>query len=576
MRILIAEDDPVSLKVLQTMLVKWGYEVVATTDGQTAYDTLQADHTLRLAVIDWMMPALDGVGVCRALRNRPDGPYVYVLLLTAKSEKQELLEAMSAGADDYICKPFDPKELQARLRAAERLLDLQVELVRAHDNMRQQATHDPLTGLPNRLLFRDRLTQKLADERRRHRSLAVMFVDLDHFKRINDTFGHAAGDLFLVGVTDRLQGCLREGDTFARMGGDEFTIILADVSSSEEVVMVAERVREALSDPIIIEGQELLITASIGISMFPSDGDDVETLVRNADTAMYRAKERGKNGWQFYRNPSDASSLSHISLEQSLRAAVGKGELVLHYQPRVDMRTGRILGAEALVRWRHPSLGLISPAHFIPLAEESGLIEPIGEWILREACTQNRAWQDAGLVAMEVGVNVSPHQLWSKNLPATIATVLQESGLGPQFLCLEITESTLIQNPGRAEEVLPQFRAMGLQIALDDFGTGYSSLGYLKRFPIDVVKIDQSFVRGIPGNPDDAGIAGAAVAMAHSLRLRAVAEGVETWEQLEFLRSINCDEMQGYFVNRPVLADEFMQIAKATALLPEARRTSAA
>lgn len=568
MRILIAEDDPVSRRLLQALLVKWGYEVVVTRDGEEAWSVLQQENAPRLVIVDWMMPGMDGVQICRRVRDRHDSLYTYILLLTAKSQKEDIIRGIRAGADDYITKPFDANELNARLRAGKRILDLQSELISTRETLRVQATHDPLTNLPNRLLFSDRLTQRLADARRQKQALAVMYLDLDRFKIINDTLGHNLGDLLLKEVAQRLLHCLRDSDTLARMGGDEFTIILTNIESTDNATIVAEKVLDSLSGPFFLAGRELFISASIGISLYPSDGTDVETLVKNADTAMYRAKEQGRNMYQLYTESLNTAALEWMTLENSLRKALERQEFLVYYQPRVDMHTERILGTEALVRWQHPEYGIVPPAQFIPLAEETGLIMPISEWVLHAACLQNKAWQDAGFEPMTIAVNISARQFQQENLVKTITDTLAKTDLRPEHLDLELTESTLMQDPDAAIAVLRELKSMGIRVSIDDFGTGYSSLSYLKRFPVDAVKIDRSFVRDITTNPDDAAIAGAVVAMAHSLKLNVIAEGVETLEQLEFLRNIKCNEMQGYFVSPPVPVDDLNHILREARDLP--------
>ncbi|HUV04279.1 MAG TPA: EAL domain-containing protein [Armatimonadota bacterium] len=559
MRVLIAEDDPVSRRLLESALVKSGYQVVTACDGTEAWNILRTEGAPRLAILDWMMPGMDGVQVCRRVRKLRGRPYVYIILLTARDQRQDFFEGMEAGADDYVIKPFDTRELRSRLHAGKRILDLQSELLSMREMLEQRVTHDILTGLPNRLLFGDRLNQRLAQSRRSQRPLAVMFLDLDHFKLINDTLGHSVGDQLLKQVAQRLTASVREADTVARMGGDEFIAIVADISESEDATVVARRVLETLSQPFLLSGQEIFISASIGVSMYPSDGADPETLVKNADAAMYRAKEHGSNRCLFYTEDLGAVASERVKLQSGLRRALERGEFLLHYQPRVDLKTGEMLGAEALLRWQHPELGLLAPAQFIPLAEETGDIVPIGEWVLRTACAQNKAWQEAGFSLVDIAVNVSAVQFQQGDLVAAVKGALDETGLEPCYLSLELTESILMRNPETAATVLRDLKEVGVQISIDDFGTGHSSLSYLKRFPTDAVKIDQTFVKDITSDPDDAAIAGAMVAMAHSLSLKVVAEGVETLGQLAFLRSLNCDEMQGYFISRPVPADEFIE-----------------
>jgi len=397
----------------------------------------------------------------------------------------------------------------------------------------------------------------LAGSRLRRQPLAVMFLDLDRFKLINDTLGHTAGDRLLQMVAKRLTGGLREVDTIARTGGDEFTVIVSEIEGAADAAKVAERILSAFLRPFVVERQELFVTASVGISLFPSDGADVETLVKNADTAMYRAKEQGRNNFQFFTKEMSAAALSRMRMEHRLRRAVEGSEFVLHYQPRVDIGLEAVLGAEALLRWQQPELGLVQPLEFIGLAEETGLIIPITEWVLRTACGQNKAWQDEGIPAMTVDVNIAARQLQQHDLPAVIQEALDVTGLAPEHLGLEMTESALMGNPEVAARVLRKLRDMGVRLFVDDFGTGHSSLSHLKQFPVDAVKIDRSFVSNVTTNPDDAAIASAIVAMAHSLKLRVIAEGVETEEQLAFLRGLGCDEVQGFLVRRPVPAEEF-------------------
>jgi len=426
------------------------------------------------------------------------------------------------------------------------------------------AYHDALTDLPNRLLFSDRLNRVLAHATRQNESVGVMFLDIDHFKYVNDTLGHSIGDQLLTMVADRLGRSVRGADTIARMGGDEFTVIITDVKNPEDTSHTAKRVLEAFSKPFVIGDQELFVTSSVGISIFPSDGRDVETLVKNADTAMYRAKEQGRNRYQFYTEALNAAAVERISLEKGLRKALERDELLVHYQPRVDLKTGEFLGAEALVRWLRPGVGLIPPGQFITLAEETGLIIPMTEKVLRMACAQNKAWQDAGLKTIDMAVNVSARQFQQDDLVDVITEVLDEIGMDPTHLHLEITESTLMRNPGRALDTLRRLKEMGIGLSIDDFGTGYSSLSHLKRFPIDQLKIDRSFVKDIPGDLEDVAIAEAVIAMAHTMKLKVIAEGVETLDQLELLRSLGCDEMQGYFVSPPVPAADFEYLLRDT------------
>ena len=445
---------------------------------------------------------------------------------------------------------------------------------RSEEKLDRLAHHDALTSLPNRLLFGDRLSQRIAQARRDDSSLAVMFLDLDRFKVINDSLGHNAGDELLRQVACRLKDSVRESDTVARMGGDEFTILVGGLHARRDAERVANHILERMAEPFTVGSRGLFVSTSIGISVYPSDGHDVETMVRNADTAMYRAKEQGRNNYQFYTETLNAAAMERMTLEQSLRKAVENNELLLHYQPRVDIRTGEILGAEALIRWQHPDMGLVSPARFIPLAEETGLIVPISAWVLQAACRQARDWHDADLPPVCISVNVSTSEFRGADLPDSVARVLRESEIDPSLLEIEMTEGAVMRDPDQAVRVLHELKDMGVRISIDDFGTGYSSLSYLTKFPIDAVKIDKSFVSNLTDNPDDAAIAGAVVAMAHSLDLVVVAEGVETLEQLDFLRSLNCDEVQGYFVARPCSADDFRGLLSRRDLLSDTSRAA--
>lgn len=418
------------------------------------------------------------------------------------------------------------------------------------------ANYDPLTGLPNRRLFTDRLEQAMIEADRHERLVGVVFLDLDRFKNINDTLGHDAGDEILKTVAKRLTGTVRRGDTVARLSGDEFTLVLADMGHIDDAARVAQKVLDIFATPFHVAGRELHITASVGITIFPFDVHDVSSLLRNADTAMYRAKESGFNSIRFYSADMTVKAADNLALEGELRTAIERGELVLHYQPLVDCRTGVITAVEALVRWRHPRRGLVAPDQFIPLAEETGLIRPLGDWVLREACQQVRRWQLMRGCGLRAGVNFSAEQLRGRDAARLVRQVLQESGLPPDSLDLEITESLLLERDGGTLDVLNGLNDLGVALTIDDFGTGYSSLAYLKRYPIAALKVDRSFTRDIVHDPDDAAITQAIIGVARALGLHVVAEGVETSEQLGFLRGCGCDTAQGFYFSRPVPAEE--------------------
>lgn len=425
------------------------------------------------------------------------------------------------------------------------------------------AYHDGLTTLPNRSSFSLILGQGIARARRESRQLAVLFIDLDRFKNINDTLGHDAGDAMLREVGKRLRHCVRQSDTVARLGGDEFVILLDEISAPGHVAKVARKILADIGSPLDINGQEFRVSASIGVSIFPLDGSDEQTLMKNADIAMYHAKQEGRNNCQFHSETMDTHSLERLALESSLRRALERNEFELHYQAKISLDTSRMTGMEALLRWRHPDLGMLPPAQFIPIAEETGLIVPIGYWVIRTACLQNRAWQDRGLPPMRVAVNLSARQFTDESLTRSIAAILKETGMDPVWLELEITESLIMHNVGRTMQVLTTLGNLGIRIAIDDFGTGHSSLAYLKRFPIDTLKIDRSFISDLPGDAEDKAITTAIIAMGKSLDLTVVAEGVETQDQLDCLRALGCDEFQGYYSNRPLPAAQFVALLQA-------------
>lgn len=422
------------------------------------------------------------------------------------------------------------------------------------------AHYDALTKLPNRSLLHDRLLQALMNAPRRKTKVAVLFLDLDRFKNINDTLGHSVGDLLLQSVASRLQECIRTTDTLGRLGGDEFLIVLPDLNDGEHAATVAKKIIDSISKHFLIRDVELHTSTSIGISLFPDDGVANEDLIANADVAMYRAKENGRNNFQFFAPTMNNTSYERLTMENKLRKALERQEFVLYYQPQINIQTGRIIGSEALVRWQHPEMGLVSPGVFIPIIEESGLIVPVGEWVLREACRQNIAWQMEGLAPITVAVNLSALQFHQKDLTEMVADALQSTGLNSRWLELEITESGIMQNSDASVKKLHSLKDMGLKLSIDDFGTGYSSLSYLKKFPLDKLKIDQSFVREITSNKDDAAIVGAIIGMAKSLKLRVIAEGVETREHLDFLHTNDCFEMQGYYFSRPLPAEQFQRL----------------
>ncbi len=436
----------------------------------------------------------------------------------------------------------------------------------AEERVQFLAYYDALTGLPNRTLLRDRLSTALAGARRRNDQVAVLYLDLDRFKVINDSLGHSCGDLLLQDVAERLKRWARQQDTVARLGGDEFLIVLTGVKEISDVAVAAERLMDVMATEFVVQGHSFSISCSLGISIFPEHGTDAEALIKNADAAMYSAKESGRNAFRFFTEDMNAQVVERLTLESSLRRALDRKELFLMYQPQMDVSTRRITGLEALLRWQHPELGLVPPDRFIRIAENSGLIMPIGEWVLRTACSQARRWQDEGLPAVPVAVNVSAVQFRQEGFCELVRKVLHETGLAPKYLELEITESLLLSNADVMFSVFRKLKEMGLRLAIDDFGTGYSSLSYLKQFPVSKLKIDRSFVRDVAVNADDAAITNAIISMAKSLNLKVIAEGVENEAQMSFLRAHHCDEIQGYYFSKPLSVADVADKLRGTAV----------
>ncbi|CAG9931524.1 putative bifunctional diguanylate cyclase/phosphodiesterase [Candidatus Nitrotoga arctica] len=435
---------------------------------------------------------------------------------------------------------------------------------RAHEKaMEYQATHDLLTGLPNRALFLDRLAHAIRRAERHGSRLAVMFVDLDKFKAVNDTLGHSFGDELLRVVAAQLKLCVRESDTVARLGGDEFVLLLDDPVGPAMPGAIAERIGARLGVPVMLAGQEHVVTGSIGISTYPEDGGDAEVLLRQADIAMYRAKESGRNGFQFFTEEMQRRLDARVALEQGLHRALQRNEFVLHYQPQVDLASGRVIGIEALLRWQSPELGLVPPMQFIPVAEESNLIVAIGQWVLEKACATLRRWQDSGVPLVPMAINVAASQFANQDLDKLVRSTLDRHAVEPRFLSLELTEGLSMEDPESSIALMNRLKAIGITLSIDDFGTGYSNLSYLKRFPVDKLKIDQSFTRGLTFVPEDGAIVTAVIRLAHSLGLRAVAEGVETVEQLRMLAAEGCDEIQGYYFSRPVPEEQMITMLQS-------------
>jgi diguanylate cyclase (GGDEF)-like protein len=523
----------------------------------------QGDPTVSLAVNSW-----DSVRRYTAAQQLYEFPLAVIVGLS----EDEQLTAERRDVQVYLWRAGIGSALLVLLTTILGRMSWQLARARVRENeahlkharrVEYLAYHDGLTALPNRSLFNKLLSQAISVAKRFRRQLAVAFIDLDRFKQINDTLGHEAGDELLKEVANRLKACLRDSDTVARLGGDEFVVLLTELGDEQYAATVAQKIITAVARPFTLLGQEFRVTASIGISTYPKDGPDEQTLTKNADIAMYQAKEDGKNNFQFYSELLNANSLERLTLESSLRHALERNEFQLYYQAKRDIATGQITGMEALLRWQHPDLGIVAPMQFIPVAEETGLIVPIGRWVLHTACRQNVAWQKQGLPRLKIAVNLTARQFSDEHLLRDIASVLKSTGMQASLLELEIHESLLIQDIEKTLRILTDLKSMGLKIAIDDFGTGYSSLATLQRFPLDTIKIDRSYIRDIATRGEDSNLTEAIIAMGKSLSLTVVAQGVETKEQADFLREHACDEFQGFYFNKPMSAAQFTELLQA-------------
>ena len=562
------------------------FHIEFASQGQQGVELARAavarGRAFAMAFVDMRMPpGWDGLETIERLWAVD--PDVQVVICSAHSDYDWTDFVVRLGVNDKLLvlkKPFEPIEvmqcasaltrkwqhervLRSQVESLERVVTARTEgLEAANRQLRHLATHDMLTGLPNRVLLDDRLAQAIAHAERERQQFAVLVVDLDRFKLVNDSLGHRAGDELLCEVARRLGVLVRNIDTVARLGGDEFVLVLSTVSDRQDAENVAIRAIESLQAAVRIVGLDVYTSPSIGIAFYPTDGAAAETLLAHADAAMYCAKQEGRNRFQCFAPGMDTATRDRVRLESDLRQALALGQFELHYQPKVDASTGHVHGAEALIRWRHPERGLVLPDEFIALAEECGLIHSIGEWVLREACRQCRAWQLDGLPALRVAVNVAASQFRGGNLLDTIQRALDAAGLEPRCLELELTESAVMTNPEESVAILEHLSRMGVLVSVDDFGTGYSSMSYLRRFPIDKLKIDRGFVRDLMTRPEDVSIVQAIISLAHSLRLKVVAEGVETPEQLDFLRSMGCDQYQGFHFSPPLPAAAFKDLVR--------------
>jgi diguanylate cyclase (GGDEF)-like protein len=616
LNVLIVDDSKVIRSAIREILEIGNLQVTEACDGKQALESINESVNNKclpdLVLLDIVMPVMDGISVLKELRKTWSKIQLPIILVTSQSSAREMVQALDLGANDYVTKPIDFDVLWARLtnqlmqkQAAEFLCSAQQSLEKqikqrtaelksinqqlekemkvrllAEDRLKKQASYDALTGLPNRSLAADRLNQSLVKAKRHKLKPCVAFLDLDNFKYINDTFGHAAGDDLLKEAAKRLSECARGSDTVARLGGDEFLLILDDDDTNYNKISnynktsnhpetgirhVAERIIKSFAKPFVIEGQELNITPSIGFAIYPKDGDDSNKLMRHADAAMYRSKNDGKNTYCFYSPEMTVQAKLRMKVESQLRHALERNEFYIEYQPIVNLKSGGIVKAEALLRWNCDQLGMITPDYFIPLAEETGMILPIGQWVIKQACEQVKNWRDSGWQNICVTINVSARQFQSdSSLVETVREALNKNNLPADAIQLELTEGILLEESTGSADIMKQIETMGIKLLIDDFGTGYASLSYLQRYNFDSLKIDRSYINNVLTNEQDAKLVKAVIAMANSLGMSVVSEGVETKEQLDFLLAADCEFMQGYYFSKPVSADVFVGLLKKT------------
>lgn len=557
--VMMVDDEPTTIEVIQAFLEDEGYRNFVTTSDPSHALELFFGVQPDVLLLDLHMPGVSGFDILTKLRGHQHYRHTPVIVLTSSTDSETKLSALHLGATDFLAKPVDPSELALRLR----------NTLAAKSYQDRLTYFDLLTDLPNRRLFMDRLNRSVRHAKGDGNTAALLHVDLDHFKKINDTLGHAVGDHLLVAVARRLKRCLAKGPRVcseqldkpqalvARLVGDEFAMVLPALTSTDDAKVIAANILDAVKEPFSIDGREVFVSASVGVAVFPNDGNGTDVLVQNASVAMNQAKLRGRNTYEFYSAKMNAKALERLDLETQLRRALQRNELELYYQPKVEFLTGRVVGSEALLRWNHPERGMVSPVEFIPLAEETGLIVPFGAWVLQMACQQTCSWQRAGLTNLRVAVNVAAQQFRDGRFIQTVRDALAESGLNPECLTLELTESTLMTNERKNLEAMHQIKELGVKLSVDDFGTGYSSLCYLKQMPLDELKVDRSFIKDIQCESDEAPIASAIIAMAHSLGLKVVVEGIENEQQLAFGNKRGCQEYQGFFFSKPVPVREF-------------------
>lgn len=564
--VLIVDDEPLVRNLLKEIFNE-KYICITVNSGEEALKILQIEK-FDLVLTDINLGGLSGIDLIPYIHD--SSPDTVIMMISGERTIESAIQAMRIGAFDYIGKPLDLDHIEVAveralehhsLLVAKRLHETQLEkLVKQRtEELIYLSYHDALTNLPNSILFEDRLSQAIVQANRNRHSIAMVYLSIDRFDQVYDTLGHKLGYELLKEVAGRLKGTVREDYTIAKFEGSEFALLLSQINGTEDVIDVTNDIYKALEHPFFIDEKEIFVSFSIGISFFPDDAKSEQKLLKNASAALARAKEQGGNNYQFYTSGMNAAALKRLTLENNLRRAIEREEFELHYQPKLNVMTGDIVGMEALIRWRSQDLGLVSPADFIPLAEETGLIVPIGEWVLWSACAQLKKWNEKGFTPGVLSVNLSVRQFEQQDLLEVVSRVIEKTGIQPESLEFELTESSLMRNPDHSIKTLESLKNLGIKLSVDDFGTGYSSLSYLKRLPIDILKIDQSFVQDVTNNPDDVELVQAITSLAHNLHLKVIAEGVETEEQLNFLKSIKCDEWQGYYCSKPVTPEIFEQ-----------------
>lgn len=544
--VLVVDDDPAIRLVIRHAMQQNGYHVIEASNGLEAVQ-FSIRQIPDLILMDAVMPEMDGFRATQEIRKIEACDDTPILMATSLDDDESIARAFNVGACDYITKPFNWSVLKHRVH---RML----QAANAQRRIQHLAYHDALTGLPNRMLFMDRIDQAISRAQREEGQFALLFIDIDHFKVINDSMGHDAGDQLLNLISMRLRDTLRKSDTVARLGGDEFTVIIEYLQHSDDVIQITKNILSTLDLPAEVNGKEVYVGGSIGIAMYPQDGENFGVLLKNADTAMYKAKELGRNTFQFYASEMSHKAMQRLELENQIRTALKEDQFEVYYQPKIDLQNNKCMGVEALVRWNHPQRGLISPDDFVPLAEEIGLITQLDEWVMKAACLQFMQWKQQGYPLNNLSVNISSRHFKEGNLIEYCTTLLEMTGISAEQLEIELTESALVDNYSNAKYILDKLHTMGLRIALDDFGTGYASMAYLKEFPFDTVKIDRSFIRDIPQDHEDAAIVTAMIQLSQALKLNIVAEGIETDQQRQFLYDNACGYGQGYLWSRPVSA----------------------